>query len=186
MQRTLTDLRSLAAAADQAAGTDAALDLWRKTLSMAQRDPRLAQELGVPYILGYAHYELVGIEPGAEEASTRFLLLALEQDASDVFAKLYLGHLAFDAGRYAAALEWFETIPPHSFSARGQAWRDLKTQELRICCLARLGRTASLVREFEAYLLIATECEEADVLTVFELPELLAALAQGSVSGAAS
>lgn len=184
MQKDLADLHSLAASAEAAAGTSAALDLWRKSVAMAREKPELARERGVPYLLGYAHYQLVGVEPHAEESSERYLLLALEDDIEDVYAKLYLGHLAFDACRFMAALEWFAKIPPNSFSRRGQAWRDLKTQELRICCLANLGSTESLTEEFEAYLLIATECDEGDVLTVSELPRLLAALARGSKNSA--
>ncbi|RYX79924.1 hypothetical protein EON83_30735 [bacterium] len=178
MNNAVTELRSLAAMADDAEDTAAAVDLWRKIVSMFLHEPGVEQEPGIAYLLGYAYYQLVDVDSGAAASSKRLLLLALEQDLNDGYARLYLGHLAFDTHQYSAALEWFGSIPESHFSEHGQAWRDLKVQELKICCLAQLGKTGSLIQEFETYLLIATKCDETDIITAFELPNMLAALVQ--------
>ncbi len=167
------DFRKLAEQADYSCD----LNLWRAVVSLADRHPGILQEKGTRYIMGYALYNLVDTEPGAATRCEAFLKSALAGGPDDHYARLYLGHLAFDAGRYATALEYFDAVPRHAFARFDQHWRDLKRQELRICCLTHLGKTASLVEEFEQYLCLAVQCEESDAITAYELPRLMCDLA---------
>ncbi len=147
---------------------------------MTAKNPTILEEPRAQYILGYCYYNLVDVEPEAASRSEQAFLAALEKNPDDDYAKLYLGHLAFDLSQFELALRWFDSIPNQAFSAHGQPWRDLKRQELRICCLVRLGRNESITSEFESYLTLATQCDELDVYSVYELPILLATLAESS------
>lgn len=175
MRSVLAEIRRIATEADQASAP-ACIGLWQKIVSLAAENPAVLREHGAQYILGYAYYQLIDVESAALTRSEQSLTAALAQDPNDNYAKLYLGHLAFDSSRYEAALQWFGSIPDRAFSLHGQSWRDLKRQELRICCLVRLGKVDLIATEFEDYLSLATHCDETDVLTVNELPKLLAHL----------
>lgn len=175
MPPALGEFRRLATEADQAPAP-ACIELWRKVVSLAAEDPAVLREPGSQYILGYGYYHLIDLEPEAPTHSEQSFIAALAQDPNDNYAKLYLGHLAFDSSQYEMALRWFDSIPDQTFTGYGQSWRDLKRQELRICCLVHLGKADSITSEFENYLSLATHCDELDVLAVDELPKLLAAL----------
>jgi tetratricopeptide (TPR) repeat protein len=183
MSTTASHLRTLA---DEAEVSDPprSYALWRRVAALATEDPAVLQEAGVSYMVGYALYNLAEVEPNAARQSTRHLEAALAANPDDSFAKLYLGHLAFDAGEYEVALGWFDAIPEHAFVAHEQRWRDVKRQELRICCLVHLARTGDLILEFERYLSLACGCETTDVLTVHELPLLLAGLSRSRENAA--
>lgn len=125
------------------------------------------------YLHGYVYYQLHNYAQGSLERAEELLLKALALDPKHAYAHLYLGHIAFDEGSFAKALAHFNAIAGDEFSRKGQTWRDLKRQELRICCLLQLRQVKRLEDEFEQLLQIARGMESDEALLLHEFPRLL-------------
>lgn len=152
--------------------------LWQRVIAFAIANPGILEQPRVAYAIGLAWYNLSAETVERVANATRCLELAIERDPKDWYAFLYLGHLHFDRGLYAEALEQFLRIPDLAFSENNQGWRDLKRKELCVCCYFRLHQPSALVEAFEEFIVLATHCEELDCYSVHELPQLLATLAQ--------
>ncbi|MCE9555714.1 MAG: hypothetical protein K8T91_20380 [Planctomycetes bacterium] len=67
------------------------------------------------------------------------LAKAYELNPEDLFVIASLAYQAFDNSDFEVASRWLQMLPRGSFAARGQIWRDLKHEELRLCCDLRRG-----------------------------------------------
>lgn len=47
---------------------------------------------------------------------------------------LYFGYQSFDDGLYQPAFDWFARVDRGYFASLDQGWRNLKTEELMLCC----------------------------------------------------
>ncbi len=168
--------QQLAAEADKAVEptSDA---LWKRVISFAGENPHVLTYTRAAYILGYAWYCTPEATNERYVNVKKYLELAIQQDPSDWYAFLYLGHLYYDYKEYRAALEQFLRIPNLAFEANDQRWRNLKIKELCVCCYFKLRQPTNVVVAFEDFILLATSCDETDVHTVHELPQLIASLA---------
>jgi len=171
----LDEIRRIASEAEIATAP-ACHALWRRVVALAEADTSSPPSAEVTYLAGYGLYCLVDVEPLVLEQAERWLKRAVALRPDHRFAQLYLAHIAFDDGRFEEALVLLNSVPSDAFAAIDQRWRDLKVQELRICCLVQLSRLEALGTAFERYLSIARECDEMDFATVHELPALIASL----------
>ena len=171
MKYTLADLKRLIEVAETAR-PDASAAAWISAATLAD-EPNLAETADGAYLLGYVQYQLGSSSQGATSQAARLFRSALEIEPGHAYAQLYLAHIAYDEESFAEALSCFSALEPTVFSRNGQPWRDVKRQELRICCLLHLQQVEGLIHEFEQYLQIAAGMEATDTLVVQELPNLL-------------
>ena len=182
MSPTLAELKRLVEDAELSP-PERSVAAWTAAAQLGSESD-LAQSADGAYLAGYAYYQLGAVSADYLERSAKLLRCALLTDPFNIYARLYLGHLAYDKGNFSEALGHFDELAPDAFAQRAQAWRDLKRQELRICCLLQLGQVATLVHEFEQLLQLASGMDDTDTLAVQELPTLLQS-AFGSRSHAA-
>jgi tetratricopeptide (TPR) repeat protein len=173
MKRNFADLERLVEAAE-VAEPEHAPAAWAAAAARAEVS-EVTRTADGAYLLGYVLYQLGSSAPGGLERAEQLLRSALNTEPNHAYARLYLGHIAFDAGSFSEALSHFDELKNDAFSRKGQAWRDLKIQELRICCLLQLRQVAHLTDEFERLLQLASRLEVTDTLVVHELPKLLQA-----------
>ena len=99
-----------------------------KTFIEKQPDARIF------YALGCCWYDMPYESPERILNVKMWLTRALEMNPSHHFARLYLGHYFFDNREYGIAHELFCKIPYGYFKNYHQEWRDIKRQELVLCC----------------------------------------------------
>ena len=94
-------------------------------------DPRIY------YLIGYAYYA----HPDRMKCSDiqakmmRSFERALELQPEDSLALMYLGHNAYDLGRYDEAQSWFDRVDAASLDEMMR----LKLREMQLCCCMRLS-----------------------------------------------
>jgi len=179
---------------DDDSQADTLLEQAIMLLEAVQRDDAGAASADVAYRLGLAWYDRPGETTARSRAVRAALYRALRLEPQHQSARLYLGHIEFDEGRYAEALRWFTTCDEQYFTdVMGQRWRACKTDELILCCQLRLGAIDDLLIDLrqlvDAYLamdpskdlsavpieLFRTMCEEAETGRLTG-PQLAAAL----------
>lgn len=68
------------------------------------------------------------------DTAERWLRRALALEPGNHLARLYLGRIRLDEGRWREAREQLDLIPDGLFAASGQAWLDFKKEEWTLCC----------------------------------------------------
>lgn len=105
-----------------------------RLIEALQRHPASPASDEACYALAFCWYNLPGHDPDQDEATEAWLRRALELNPDNHAARVFLGHQLFDQSCYGAARAEFLAVPEGTFSRLGQPWRDLKAQELAICC----------------------------------------------------
>jgi len=173
------ELRRLAEKADTS-WPPASEGLWRNVIDFAAAHPdAVAKMTRGPYTLGLAWYSRPASTPEREEMAERWFKAALERKPDDWYAVLYLGYFAFDRSDFQLALEHFSRIPKGAFASYDQEWRDVKVQELCVCCHFRLGQPEAVQVAFREYLEMLGRSEETSAVVAEELPQLLVLAAGG-------
>ncbi|KPN70593.1 MULTISPECIES: hypothetical protein [Neisseria] len=101
-----------------------------------------------PYLLGYTLYLKSTFMDNKnkilllEQAKRPFKNAIMLDSENTTFAKAYLAHVYYDLEEFTNALHLIEQIPENYFAKlpSRQNWRDLKIQELKICCLINLKK----------------------------------------------
>jgi hypothetical protein len=89
---------------------------------------------------------------------------------------LFLGYQQFDDGDYRTALESFSRVDRQYFESRDLQWRNLKTQELVLCCQIRLATANQVSLQALRQLVSAyLAADDVDRPMPKEIVELLAA-----------
>lgn len=92
------------------------------------------------YLRGYCFYETEEMESAEPEFRE-----ALRAQPDHFWAGLYLGHVLFDRGAYALALQHFIRVDEARLRRLDQHWRIAKNRELILCCrLSGPGRLPAL------------------------------------------
>ena len=86
------------------------------------------------YLLGYAWYSYPEDTDQRDAGVVKNLKRAIELDENHSFSNLYLGHYYFDVQKYVEAIRFFEKLDSNFFCQIDQEWRNLKNQELILCC----------------------------------------------------
>ena len=123
---------------------------WNRAQELAMlcltRDRRNAD---FRYLLGYIYFK----SPSKTEATRRraksFLRAAINLDPNHNLARYCLACLFFDLQRYEPALLELRRLPAEVFREIGQAWRWIKTSELRLCCSLYIAPDGSWLDEAE-------------------------------------
>ena len=129
-----------------------------------------------PYLLGYNLY----LKANLSEDKNRISLLeqakipfkkATSDSENAMFAKAYLAHIYYDLKEFNHCLDMIEQIPDNYFSklSSHQNWRDLKIQELKICCLIKLKIFSDFEFILHSYLLKISRSSEHDIPIPIEL-----------------
>ncbi|MCP4351216.1 MAG: hypothetical protein GY795_37605 [Desulfobacterales bacterium] len=82
------------------------------------------------HILGVCCYHFPDLNEDIINKTEESFLKAVSIDSHHFWAVFFLGCLYFDQKRYDDALKYLSSIDDDFFSAYGQVWRDIKTQEL--------------------------------------------------------
>jgi tetratricopeptide (TPR) repeat protein len=108
------------------------------------------------FVAGLAMYDSFVVDEAYGNQAEQYLKRSLKLDDNHQFARLYLGHYYYDAGRYEDALFHFEKVTDSYFLSANKEWRILKLHELILCCKLRLNhsdinidRFNSLIQEFD-------------------------------------
>jgi len=115
----------------------------------------------IDYLLGYVWY----IHPDRQhsnqiqEASDKALLAAVSKDPDKALAWLYLGHNAYDLGRYEMAEERFLKVDLQQLSP----YLGAKAQEMILCCRIRLHGLGRCLKELDKFVSMAEELEGQDL-----------------------
>ena len=133
-----------------------------------------------PYLLGYNLY----LKANLSEDKNRISLLeqakipfkkATSDSENAMFAKAYLAHIYYDLKEFNHCLDMIEQIPDNYFSklSSHQNWRDLKIQELKICCLIKLKIFSDFEFILHSYLLKISRSSEHDIPVPIELSNIM-------------
>ena len=92
-----------------------------------------------------------------------------------MFAKAYLAHIYYDLKEFNHCLDMIEQIPDNYFLklSSHQNWRDLKIQELKICCLIKLKIFSDFEFILHSYLLKISRSSEHDIPVPIELSNIM-------------
>ena len=97
-------------------------------------------------------------------------------DSEDaMFTKAYLAHIYYDLKEFNHCLDMIEQIPDNYFSKlfSHQNWRDLKIQELKICCLIKLKIFSDFEFILHSYFLKISRSSEHDIPVPIELSNIM-------------
>ncbi|OFN77313.1 hypothetical protein [Neisseria sp. HMSC064E01] len=133
-----------------------------------------------PYLLGYNLY----LKASLSEDKNRISLLeqakfSFEKATSDsenaMFAKVYLAHVYYDLEEFNHCLDMIEQIPNNYFSKlpSHQNWRDLKIQELKICCLIKLKIFSNFEFILHSYFLKISSSSKHNIPVPTELSNVI-------------
>ena len=133
-----------------------------------------------PYLLGYNLY----LKANLSEDKNRISLLeqakipfkkATSDSEDAMFTKAYLAHIYYDLKEFNHCLDMIEQIPDNYFSKlfSHQNWRDLKIQELKICCLIKLKIFSDFEFILHSYLLKISRSSEHDIPVPIELSNIM-------------
>lgn len=115
---------------------ESALLAAMETIEEALRlDPNSAE---LHYYVGYLWYHWPERTEEVRGKIYSSLTTAIQFDALHTGARLYLGFLQFDDGRYNQALSTLGAIRQESLGEPGRSWSKLKVEELIISCKLRL------------------------------------------------
>lgn len=129
------------------------------------------------HLLGLCWYELPAELPESTSSAERAFRAALSFEPHHQYANLYLGHVLFDTRRFEEALVHFELVDSGYFTERGQRWRVIKNEELKLCCRLRIRPEAITRADVEA----VCSAYESDAGVEFIIPrELVVAVAEVS------
>jgi hypothetical protein len=115
----------------------------------------------VLYSIGYAWYvhpDRMSSE-SIQQKLEDVLMDAIRVDPDCARAWLYLGHNAYDLGRYALAKDRFDRIAPGQLDG----YLELKAEEMRLCCSIRLLGLAPSLDALERFVTIAEQHPVQDI-----------------------
>jgi tetratricopeptide (TPR) repeat protein len=153
----------LGAADDREERTKAIEDAIRIAESLVEEHP---DDADAHQCLGLAWYHFPGSSSWRSWHCRRALHRALQIDAGHQFARHFLACLLFDQEEYQDALEVLTGAEFDYFVERGQEWRALKNEELRIVCTLRTSPDAFPQGDFDSFterFLDAQQREDRDV-----------------------
>jgi len=87
------------------------------------------------YAIGYGIYMLNQQNNASLTESINYFKNELIINPKHNYARLYLGHSYFDNGNYSDALVNFRLVNGQVFTSHDQQWRNVKLEELILCCM---------------------------------------------------
>ncbi len=112
----------------------------------------------------------------AKEQIEQHFSTAVQLDATNQFATLFLGHFYFDEARYNEALKLFLQIDDAYFEKLDQKYRVLKNHELIVCCHLYLNADDVTFEEIDNLCKEYESTESSDVPVPQEIVACLAKL----------
>ncbi len=128
------------------------------------------------HVLGLCWYAEREWTIEAKEQIEQHFSTAVQLDATNQFATLYLGHFYFDEARYDEALKLFLQIDDAYFEKLEQKYRILKNHELIVCCRLYLNAPDVTFVEIDSLCKEYESTESSDVPVPQEIVVCLAKL----------
>jgi tetratricopeptide (TPR) repeat protein len=105
--------------------------------------------------------------------AVKYLKKAIEINPKHEFSKLYLGHYFYDIKDYKKSIFYFENVDEDYFTGINQHWRNLKLNELILCCKIFLSDATTNLQDFNKLENNYLQADAEDVLVPFDLAEAI-------------
>ncbi len=147
------------APAERKAIADEAERVLHAALELAPRHSQIAHTLAHVY---YNHPMWAENPEGYRSRALEWFTRAVEWDADNVMAQLYLAHCFHDRKDWHRAIVEYEKVDLVQLARHWPAWRAVKCREQLAHCHAFAGHTDEAIRRFTAFLDEATSWNEEE------------------------